>query len=123
VKIKKVVQTDFRRNDVSIFSAFQKENLPLLRRLKEDDMIVFVSKTGNQLLFIHGFTEFPGDQNRALGTALQSIRHRILSGTWNPLMLRNYAIAAGLDVEGLALFEDHYKHLVANDNAKRGRGK
>ena len=36
---------------------------------------------------------------------------RILTGKWNPLMLANYANRAGIVLEGVKRFEEHYREL------------
>lgn len=75
-------------------------------RLKSDDVVLLVSKTGNQLAFIHGFDAFEKK------TVLRSTRLRISGGaTWNPLMLVNYAREVGLPITGIKAFEDHVRAL------------
>lgn len=75
-------------------------------RLGSDDVVLFVSRIGNQLMFLHGFDAFQETQ------VLRSLRLRINSGRWNPLMLVNYAKAVGLDIQGLKAYEDHVKKLL-----------
>lgn len=123
MNIRRIEETDFRRCDIRIFSEFQDSNAAFAKKLAENDIVVFLSKKRDQMLFIHGFTYFNGGAARPEAMALQSIRHRIVSGTWNPLMLKNYAEEAGLQIEGLSRFEDHFKNLVANDNGKQGRSR
>ena len=107
MRIRYIETADFRRCDLSLFQLFYQNHMLLTQSLKKDDVVVFVSKKGNQLLFVHGFVHID------LRTALVSTRYRLTSGTWNPLMLANYAKAAGLKIQGLKLFEEHYKELVA----------
>jgi len=123
VNIRRVEETDFRRCDIRIFTEFRNNNAGFVKKLAKDDIVVFISKQRNQMLFIHGFTEFFAADGSSIREALQSIRHRIVGGAWNPLMLKNYAEEAGLQIEGLSRFEDHFKHLVENDNGKQGRSR
>lgn len=80
-------------------------------RLKSDDVVLLVAKSGNQLIFIHGFEVFEHESYER--KVLRSTRFRVAGGSrWNPLMLANYAKSAGIPLTGLAEFEDHIKkHL------------
>lgn len=118
MNIKRVAEADFRRADLGIWTLFCSEtkgrkfvNRALVESLTADDVVAFVSKRGNQLLFIHGFERLAtvrGDER----TMLPSIRYRIVNGTWSPYMLANYAKDAGIEVEGLKSFEEHFGYLV-----------
>ena len=123
MNIRRIEETDFRRCDIRIFAEFRNNNTSFVKKLAKDDIVVFISKQRNQMLFIHGVTEFFAADGSSIREALQSIRHRILGGAWSPLMLKNYAEEAGLQIEGLSRFEDHFKNLVANDNGKQGRSR
>ena len=107
MNIRRIEETDFRRCDIRVFQDFSNRNKAFIRTLARNDIVVFVSKRRNQMLFIHGFTTF------GTGTALQSIRHRIVHGAWSPLMLKDYAIAAGLQIDGLQKFEEHFRRISA----------
>lgn len=75
-------------------------------KLKADDVVLLVSMTGNQLVFLHGFDTF--EEKRVL----RSTRLRISGGaSWNPLMLVNYAKEVGLNITGIKAFEDHVRAL------------
>ncbi len=111
MRIKRVVEADFRRSDLGVFERFFQKNRGFVESLNKDDVIVFVSKAGNQLLFIHGFSTVE-TAARDARLILPSVKYRIIRGSWNPLMLRNYAEAAGLSIDGLKLFEEHYQHLL-----------
>jgi len=76
--------------------------------LKANDVVLLVSKQGNQLVFLHGFNAF--EERRVL----RSTRFRIEGGgSWNPLMLVNYAKSVGLEISGLKTYEDHINELLA----------
>ena len=115
MRIRYIETADFRRCDLSLFQMFYQDHMLFTQSLKKDDVVVFVSKKGNQLLFVHGFVHINEGYEGARfeRTVLASTRYRLLNTTWNPLMLANYAEAAGLKIQGLKLFEEHYKELVA----------
>jgi hypothetical protein len=75
-------------------------------KLKADDVVLLVSMTGNQLVFLHGFDVFDGRN------VLRSTRLRVAGGHWNPLMLANYAKSVGIPLAGLKEYEDHIKELT-----------
>jgi hypothetical protein len=75
--------------------------------LKHDDVVLLVSKSGNQLVFLHGFDIFEAQR------VLRSTRLRIASGArWNPLMLVNYAKSIGLNITGLKTYEEHVAGVI-----------
>ena len=112
MRIKQIKEADFRSSELSLFREFSARNRSVAQQLRRDDVVVFVSKTGNQILFVHGFTPFLEGPNGARREALMSIRHRIIGGTWNPLRLANYALEAGIEVQGLRLYEEHLKRML-----------
>ena len=112
MKIRRIETADFRRSELTMFNDFTALNRRFVDQLRADDVIVFASKTGNQLLFVHGFTQFTSANDGQPRTAIMSIRHRILNGVWNPLRLANYATEAGLKVEGLKVYEEHLKRML-----------
>lgn len=114
MNIKQIAEADFRSSELTIFESFSKKNRDVVSSLRRDDVIVFVSRSGNQFLFVHGFTTFTANDTDEKKQALRSTRHRIIGGTWNPLRIRNYLEEAGLPVTGIPRFEDHYKHLLNN---------
>jgi hypothetical protein len=76
--------------------------------LKTNDVVLLVSRKGDQLVFLYGFDAF---QDRRI---LRSTRLRIAGGgSWNPLMLVNYAKSVGLEISGLKSYKDHVAELLA----------
>ncbi len=50
---------------------------------------------------------------------IASTRWRIPEGgTWHPLMLGNYAKAVGIKLEGVRIFEEHYREIVERATAE-----
>lgn len=116
MNIKQIEEADFRCSELTIFEKFSKKNREVVERLKREDVLVFISRSGNQFLFVHGFTKFAGNDSAVdeRKQALCSVRHRIIGGTWNPLRIRNYLAEAGIQVTGIPRFEDHYHRLTSN---------
>lgn len=75
--------------------------------LGKDDVVLFVSKGGGQLVFVWGWENFEMD-GRPEREVLRSERLRLKRGTWNPLLLANYAEEVGIKLDGLKRFEEHY---------------
>ncbi len=107
MRIREIVSADFRNCERTLYSDY----LRTAKLPRADEIVVFISLKGDQLLFVHGWQAVhnPGGPNHLV---LKSSRHRIANGTWNPLLLRNYVNAAGLEIEGLRRFEDYYRDLA-----------
>jgi hypothetical protein len=80
-----------------------------LPRLGQGDVIAFLSGSRDQLVFVS-----PPYEHLTNGRTVKlyaSRRLRISSGSWNPLMLENYAQEVGLSLVGLKTFEEHYNRM------------
>ncbi len=78
-------------------------------KLKTEDVVLLVSQTGNQLVFLYNFDALT-QENGAEQKVLRSIRLRMPGGAhWNPLMLANYAKSVGIPLTGLKEYEDHIR--------------
>lgn len=95
-----------------------------LRGIKLDryDVVLLVSKTESQVMFVYQPTEIelrPGRKSEVL----RSIRLRLRGkGAWNPYMIANYAEEVGIKLEGIKTFQEHYEKLWksgAQEVAKR----
>jgi hypothetical protein len=80
--------------------------------MNQNDVIAMVSSNGKQVVFCYAHEDITYDDFRAVTKdtgVVQSIRYRITgSGTWNPLMLRNYAEKCGIELPGLKKFETYF---------------
>jgi hypothetical protein len=65
-----------------------------------------MSKGLNQFVWI--LNDSAIDKNEREHRVFDSRRWRLATGTWNPLMLANYAEEVGLQLEGLRKFEQIY---------------
>lgn len=104
--LRAVVEGDFRKNEATLYKEWLKKNP---QHNSGSGVILFLSRTQNQMVFIHGFDtigNYPKGKR-----VLWSERLRLDRGTWNPLMLVNYAELVGLHLVGLKCFEEFYKQL------------
>lgn len=101
VKLRYVTQCHFGRSEMTNFDALPTDAKALLRAPM--DAVLLVSMGGNQLCFVYR----PTDDRTVL-----SVRVRLRHGTWNPLMLGDYAAGVGLNIVGLKRFADHYQRLT-----------
>lgn len=75
-------------------------------------VVLLLSKSKDQMCFVHGFETFTDKNKSAVRRVLWSEKLRLDRGTWNPLMLVNYAERVGLGLVGLKRFEDFYHKLT-----------
>ena len=103
--MKRTIRLRLVKFDVS-FRYSEMTNFDMLKpkpKLKPGDAVLLVSQSRTQMVFIYGYTEF--GRNGHASTCLASERLRLTSGSWNPLMLANYASQVGLHLDGLDRFE------------------
>lgn len=73
---------------------------PRLRHLMQGDVIALLSKVGDQLTWVHGFTSLDDGAK-----VLTSTRLRLDKRTWSVLLLKEYARKAGLSVNDWSLLD------------------
>jgi len=97
---------DFRKSEHTNYKIFKKSK-KYPGDLKSGEAFLFVSKSGNQLIWII----YVGVTGIDIGTPkeiVDSRRWRIIGGQWNPLMLANYAEDVGVTLVGIKKFEELY---------------
>jgi hypothetical protein len=99
---------DFRKNEWTNYNEF-KRSRSFPGDLKANEAFLFVSKSGNQLIWILNIIDsYVVSEGRVNKQIVDSRRWRITSSqTWDPLMLANYAIEVGIELIGIKKFEDH----------------
>ncbi len=112
VRLRRVARGDFRTSEHTMLMSLQ----PHERKLRGNDCVCFISGTGNQVVFVYamksaGETRATSKYEARPIEIVTSVRLRLTAGSWNPLMLQNYAADAGLELEGLKRFEEHYSNL------------
>ena len=106
VNLRAVQTVSFRQSEATNFLEFEKKHRALARQLKTGDAVLFISQTGDQLVFVYGFST-AHDEGR-IGRVLRSERLRLTAGAWSPLMLQDYAKRVGLQLRGHKTFEDWF---------------
>lgn len=86
--------------------------------LGSGDCLLFLSRGMNQLLFLWSPTNTEDTQRHGKRTIFRSIRLRIEGGTWNPLMIQNYANEVGLEFVGLRNFREQYTEFLTAKRAE-----
>jgi hypothetical protein len=110
MRIRLIEAVSFRYSEDTNLRAVLKKH-PL--KLSKNDVVVLVSKTGNQIVFCIGIEAIGIGPKRVRIEVTDTRRLRLSRGTWNPTMLVNYAESAGLAIEGLKRFEDYYAEAEA----------
>ena len=109
---------DFRKNELTNWNIFRKsKDYKRIGTLTRSEAVLFVSVSGNQLLFILNTTKLNRSYQR--GGFIYELEPRQvidtrrlrLEGTapWNPMMLSNYAKSVGLELIGFKSFETQYR--------------
>ena len=111
LRLKGVIACSFSRSEAT--------NLNLYRTtpsfpgdLKKGEAFLFISKTGNQIIFVFHAVELE-EENGKMREVIDSRRLRLPHGaTWHPYMLQNYAESVGLHLVGIKRFEEIYKERL-----------
>lgn len=113
------MESDFRQSEQTHLLELRKRERRLVDGLKAKDVVAFVSRKQNQILFVQA-TRTVRDTARGTDVkVIASVRWRLPDGgTWHPLMLGNYARAVGIHLEGVRLFEEHYRELLDRADAE-----
>ncbi len=107
VKLKAIeFDVDFRKNEVTNYNAFAKSK-KFPGELKPNEAFLFISKSGNQLMWVLNVIEFDNERGRTI-EIFDTRRWRILRSTWDPYMLQNYANEVGIHLVGFRRFEEVY---------------
>ena len=105
------LDTDFRYSEMTNLSIYEKRKIypgPLGKR----DVFLFISKSGNQLLWILNSKEIETKHKNQKGSfkrkMIDTRRWRIAGGAWNYRMIQNYANEVGLEIVGFKRLEEQY---------------
>jgi len=119
LRLKAVVRCSFSRSEATNLVLFSKEgHYP--GDLEEGEAFLFLSKGGDQVIFIFRSPIFFEGRKGDL-KVIDSRRLRIPGGTWSPYMLQNYAEEIGLHLIGVKRFEQVHDEMMAAKRAKRAR--
>lgn len=116
-RLRAIIEVSFVKSEMTNFEeAFQsKKYRDLILQMDRSDILCFISKQHNQLVFLRGFTKV--STVGASWIVLFSQRMRIRRGPgfsdeFEPTMLANYARDCGIELIGIKLFENHLKRLT-----------
>jgi|SaaInlStandDraft_3_1057020.scaffolds.fasta_scaffold43960_2 hypothetical protein len=117
LRLKGIIMCSFARSEATNLNLFrQMGHYP--GDLKKGEAFLFISKMGNQVIFIfRSPIQFEGTQRDI--EVVDSRRLRLSSSSWNPHMLQNYANEIGLHLVGIKTFEQIHDEWVANKRKKR----
>jgi hypothetical protein len=120
LRLRYIETVDFRASEhTNYLLAIRK--YPYLAKLKPKDAVLLISRKRDQLIFVYGFGITTG--LRGVRRYLRSERLRLENGSWDPLMLQNYAEEAGIFLEGIKTLEEHLKAAKkAMKSAVKGHG-
>ena len=110
MRLKYIAYVDFRKSERTNFLELKKSKK--LPKLGKNDVVLLVSKSENQCVFVYGFVEFTTEDKTGRERDVEicrSERLRIRGSSWNPLMIRNYAEHVNINIEGIKKFEDYYR--------------
>ena len=123
LRLKGVITCSFGRSEATNLALYQ-DSGKYPGDLKKGEAFLFISKGGNQILFVFNTIELKVDTQHRKGDGsttrgvIDSRRLRLDGGTWHPYMLQDYANEVGIHLVGFRRFEDVHRSLMAK---KRGR--
>ena len=113
VRLRCVLESDFRYGETHHWATFSGRYPNLLSRIEswcDFDAVCFVSKTGNQILFMYKLTTVPSDTG-VEKVVIRSTRFRLLGkSSWSPEMLAVYAASVGIEIINITRFERYWRH-------------
>ena len=99
---------DFRCSERTNYNIFLQQ---FPGELRMNEAFLFVSKSGNQLVWLLNQQSIDGKMGTAEVT--DSRRWRLTGGTWSPMMVANYAKEVGIELIGIKTFEQRYNESRA----------
>lgn len=115
MRLKAIEHVSFRKTEATNFDEVTRK---LKLKLSPHEVVCLVSLTGNQIVFVYGWSPSrKQDTKTTKQMVLRSERLRLDHGTWEPLMLGNYARKVGLHLDNIRLFEEHYAQMKGETHA------
>jgi hypothetical protein len=124
VRLRLIYTANFQKTEVTLLDEALTENHLDLRN---NDCILLVSMSHKIIKFVFGVKELGemiGGNGKHYADRLtkvcESKTYRITQGgTFNPLMLQNYANALGFELAHIKRFEEHYKREMETARTER----
>lgn len=104
MRLREIVTASFCFSEATNYSRY------VTYKLGPGDVVCLVSMTGNQLAFVYRPIDVLSKDHGWNQEVLRSVRLRLSRGTWNPLMLTEYARRVGLKLDGLKRFAEFYNN-------------
>lgn len=118
----------FRASEQTNYEALVRR-VPGAAKLGPNDVVLFISAGGNQLLFVHGFQKITHGKETFECLRSERLRLRHFGGpkvrgretpersytrgaVWDPLMVADYAQAVGIKLANLKLWSEHKRELL-----------
>ena len=118
IQIKRVFTANFTKSVRTLYDEVRADRKLWRGALGPDEAYLFVSQTGNQLVFVLGeraIESRSGTRYAKTRTLIDWRGWRIDGGTFEPLMLENYANNVGLTL-GRKTFEDFWAERYPTAN-------
>jgi hypothetical protein len=123
LRLKGVITCSFGRSEASNLRLYR-DSAKYPGDLRKGEAFLFISKGGNQVLFVFRPVELEVSSRHRKGDGsktrevIDSRRLRLDGGTWHPYMLQNYANEVGIHLVGFRRFEEVHKSLMAKKRTK-----
>ena len=117
--LKEIAKVSFRNSEATNYAAAMRRRSPL----KENEVLVLVSLSGDQIVFCYGKAEcrYSDTYGATHGRSpvIHSERLRLLDGEkWTPDKLADIAKRQGIALYGLKLFEDWHGRKINTQRKK-----
>jgi hypothetical protein len=96
MRLKLVAEVDFRKSEVTNWALLAQKGQ--VKHVSSNEVVCLVNKKRTQIVFVSAAKVVEGARHREINI-VHSRRLRITSGgSWNPLMLSNYASEVGIEL-------------------------
>ena len=102
MRLREIVWVSFCYSEQTMFAQYRQKNGARVKTFSPDDVVLFISRTGTQMKFVWNWDRLEVLKEGAMMPVkiLTSANYRIEGGTWDPLMLGEYAHFAGVGLDG-----------------------
>lgn len=107
MRIQRIFSTSFNQSDLSMLRSFYEQEPEAASSMGPSDVVVFVSRMGSQILFVHGFRSKTRWESVVLST-----RFRLTHGRWNPSMITEFAKEAKIKLENAKALTEFFHSLA-----------
>lgn len=122
MRLRYVGAGDFRKSGRMQFEELVKKK-PSLATLGAKDVVILRSFIGNQIRILEGFTGELGKTSRGNARKVFEYHQFTLEhGTWDDLMVADYALMRGIKLEGIPTMKEIFAKLIAQAHTVTGKG-